>query len=94
MESFDEMLDSFIRLGLAEDVGEGDHTSMACIRSTRVSKAKLLIKDDGIISGVDVAKKIFKEVAAAARRRFFIIYAGYAARCIQCRGKKIITSPG
>ena len=66
MDSFDDMLESFIRLGLAEDVGEGDHTSMACIRSTRVSKAKLLVKDDGVISGVEVARRIFKEVAAAA----------------------------
>jgi len=66
MDSFEKMLDSFIRLGLAEDVGEGDHTSMACIRSTRVSKAKLLVKDDGVISGVEVARRIFKEVAPAA----------------------------
>ncbi|MBK9103923.1 MAG: carboxylating nicotinate-nucleotide diphosphorylase [Saprospiraceae bacterium] len=66
MDSFDDMLESFIRLGLAEDVGEGDHTSMACIRSTRVSKAKLLVKDDGVISGVEVARRIFKEVAAAS----------------------------
>lgn len=66
MDSFEKMLDSFIRLGLSEDVGEGDHTSMACIRSTRVSKAKLLVKDDGVISGVDIARRIFKEVAPAA----------------------------
>jgi nicotinate-nucleotide pyrophosphorylase (carboxylating) len=66
MDTFETLLDSFIRLGLAEDVGEGDHTSMACIRSTRVSKAKLLVKDDGVISGVEVAKQIFKEVAAAS----------------------------
>lgn len=63
---FDNQLDDFIRRGLAEDVGEGDHTSMACISSTRVSKAKLLIKDDGVISGVEVARRIFKEVAAAS----------------------------
>lgn len=66
MDDYTTMLDTFIRFGLAEDVGEGDHTSMACIRSTRVSKAKLLIKDDGILSGVEVARRIFKEVAAAA----------------------------
>src|SRR6188474_875925 len=66
MDDFNKMLDTFIRFGLAEDVGEGDHTSMACIRSTRVSKAKLLVKDDGIISGVEVARRIFKEVAPAA----------------------------
>jgi nicotinate-nucleotide pyrophosphorylase (carboxylating) len=66
MNEYDTLLEAFIRQGLAEDVGEGDHTSMACIRSTRVSKAKLLVKDDGIISGVEVARRIFKEVAAAA----------------------------
>lgn len=66
METNEALLDRFIRQGLAEDVGEGDHTSMACIRSTRVSKAKLLVKDDGVISGIRVAQKIFKEVAQAA----------------------------
>ncbi len=63
MIDYDTLLDEFIRHGLAEDVGEGDHTSMACIRPTRVSKAKLLIKDDGVIAGVEVAKKIFKHLA-------------------------------
>ena len=66
MESYEKLLDAFIHLGLAEDVGEGDHTSMACIPSTRLSKAKLLVKDDGVISGIGVARKIFKEVAPAA----------------------------
>lgn len=66
MNDFDTLLDEFIRRGLAEDVGEGDHTSMACIRPTRVSKAKLLVKDDGVISGVEVARRIFLELASAA----------------------------
>jgi nicotinate-nucleotide pyrophosphorylase (carboxylating) len=66
MNDFDSKLEDFIQRGLAEDVGEGDHTSMATIRPTRVSKAKLLVKDDGIISGVEVARKIFKHLAAAA----------------------------
>lgn len=66
MNDFDALLNGFIHRGLAEDVGEGDHTSMACIRPTRVSKAKLLVKDDGIISGVEVARRIFMEVAAGA----------------------------
>ena len=66
MDTYEEQLERFIRQGLAEDVGEGDHTSMACIRSTRISKAKLLVKDDGVLSGVAVAQRIFKEVAQAA----------------------------
>ena len=65
-ESMEKWLDNFIRQGLGEDVGEGDHTSLACIRATRVSKAKLLIKDDGIVSGVAIARRIFKAVAPAA----------------------------
>lgn len=66
MASYEEELAQFIRQGLAEDVGEGDHTSMACIKPTRVSKAKLLVKDDGVISGVQIAKKIFMQLAPAA----------------------------
>jgi nicotinate-nucleotide pyrophosphorylase (carboxylating) len=66
MDLSDELLERFIRQGLAEDVGEGDHTSMACIRSTRISKAKLLVKDDGVLSGIRVASRIFKEIAPAA----------------------------
>ncbi len=66
MNDYDKQLEEFIRIGLAEDVGEGDHTSMATIRPTRVSKAKLLVKDDGVIYGVKVAEKIFKHLAEAA----------------------------
>lgn len=66
METYDDQLTRFIRQGLAEDVGEGDHTSNACIPSTRISKARLLVKDDGVISGLGVARRIFKEVAPAS----------------------------
>ncbi len=65
MSDYETSLEEFIRLGLSEDIGEGDHTSMACIRSTRISKAKLLVKEDGVISGIDVARAIFKQVAPA-----------------------------
>lgn len=65
MSAYETSLEEFIRLGLSEDIGEGDHTSMACIRSTRISKAKLLVKEDGVISGIDVARAIFKHVAPA-----------------------------
>ena len=66
MNEFESRIEDFVIRGLAEDVGEGDHTSMACIRSTRVSKAKLLVKDDGVISGVEVARRIFMHLAAGA----------------------------
>ncbi|MCD6597347.1 MAG: carboxylating nicotinate-nucleotide diphosphorylase [Bacteroidales bacterium] len=49
-----------IKLAIAEDLGDGDHTSLACIPSSAVGKAHLLIKDNGILAGIRVAKEVFK----------------------------------
>lgn len=57
-----EYIDWFIRSGLAEDVGTGDHTSQACISPQSRSRAHLLVKDEGILAGVEVAKRIFSHV--------------------------------
>lgn len=54
-------LNTFIRLALAEDLGSGDHTSLACVPATAQSKAKLLIKDTGILAGVEIAKAIYAQ---------------------------------
>ncbi len=53
-------LDDFIKRGFHEDVREGDHTSLACIPSDKRDKARLLVKDDGILAGVEIAVQIFK----------------------------------
>ncbi len=58
----DEKLLKFIADGLFEDVHEGDHTSLACVPVNSPGKARLLVKDDGIIAGVALAEKIFKYV--------------------------------
>ena len=55
-------LKDFINNALAEDVGNGDHTSLACIPEKAISKAHLLVKDEGIIAGIKVALQIFNEV--------------------------------
>jgi len=55
-------LDEFIENALREDVGEGDHTSKACIQPNDRSKAKLLIKEPGVLAGVELAKCIFEKV--------------------------------
>jgi nicotinate-nucleotide pyrophosphorylase (carboxylating) len=57
-----EELFDFIKLALHEDVGEGDHTSLACIPADSRSKAKLLVKDAGILAGVEFAKYVFEYV--------------------------------
>jgi len=59
---FQNELHLIIQNGIREDVGQGDHSSLACIPSDAQGKAKLLVKDEGIIAGVEFAKMIFKQV--------------------------------
>lgn len=59
---FDKEIELIITNAMREDVGDGDHTSLACIPPTARGKAKLLVKDKGIIAGVEFAKLVFKHV--------------------------------
>lgn len=59
MLSVNELEDRLIDLAFAEDIGDGDHTTLCCIPSDAVGKSRLLIKEDGILAGVEVAKKVF-----------------------------------
>ena len=52
-------LDELIRLWFAEDIGDGDHTTLSCIPGTAMGKSQLIIKEKGILAGVEVAKRIF-----------------------------------
>ena len=54
-------LTSFIKNAINEDIGDGDHTSLACIPPDITGKAKLLIKENGIIAGIEIAQLIFNE---------------------------------
>lgn len=53
------MIDSIIKLALKEDIGEGDHTSLSCVPNDATGHAKLIVKDTGILAGVELAKRIF-----------------------------------
>ena len=62
-----DLLHDFIIRGLEEDVKDGDHTSLACIPENQKSKARLLVKDDGVISGIAIAEAIFKHLDPNAK---------------------------
>ncbi|MDT0540030.1 carboxylating nicotinate-nucleotide diphosphorylase [Croceitalea sp. P059] len=59
---FGKELDLIISNAIREDVGDGDHSSLACIPNDTVGKAKLLVKDEGILAGVEFAKQVFAYV--------------------------------
>jgi len=54
-----ELVDELIQLSLAEDIGDGDHTTLSCIPETAKGKVQLLVKENGILAGVAVAERIF-----------------------------------
>jgi nicotinate-nucleotide pyrophosphorylase (carboxylating) len=58
-KQFNKEIDLIIANAIREDVGDGDHSSLACIPSTAKGKAKLLVKDEGVIAGVTFAKQVF-----------------------------------
>ena len=59
MYTVDELEYRLIDLAFAEDIGDGDHTTLCCIPEDAMGKSHLLIKEDGILAGVEVAKKVF-----------------------------------
>ena len=65
-------LKNFIKNALKEDVGDGDHTSLASIPVEATNKAHLLVKDKGIIAGIELAKMIFKEVDSSLKIEQFL----------------------
>ena len=67
MYTVDELEDRLIDLAFAEDIGDGDHTTLCCIPEDAVGKSHLLIKEDGILAGVEVAKRVFAKFDPALK---------------------------
>ena len=67
-----EFVDPFITNALKEDVGDGDHTSLATIPAGTQGKAKLLVKEHGILAGVELAEEIFNKVDPELKLNIFI----------------------
>jgi nicotinate-nucleotide pyrophosphorylase (carboxylating) len=59
---YNEQLNLLIKNALAEDIGDGDHSTISCIDATAQGKAILKIKEDGVLAGVEVAEKIFRHM--------------------------------
>lgn len=59
MYTVDQLEDKLIDLAFAEDIGDGDHTTLCCIPEDAMGKSHLLVKEEGILAGVEMAKKVF-----------------------------------
>jgi nicotinate-nucleotide pyrophosphorylase (carboxylating) len=64
--------EQLIKLWFAEDIGDGDHTTLSCIPATAVGKSQLIIKENGVLAGVEVAREIFKAFDPSLQMTTFI----------------------
>lgn len=68
----DVLTDELIALAFAEDIGDGDHTTLCCIPPDETGKSRLIIKEDGVLAGVDIAQRIFNYFDPSMQTEIFI----------------------
>ena len=68
----DKLIDDLIKLAFAEDIGDGDHTTLCCIPATEMGKSQLIIKEDGGLAGVEMARRVFKAFDPELKMTVFI----------------------
>ncbi|MDE7438450.1 MAG: carboxylating nicotinate-nucleotide diphosphorylase [Muribaculaceae bacterium] len=72
MKTTDELIDDLLNLAFAEDLGDGDHTTLSTIPADAMGRSRLIIKEDGILAGVDVAEKVLHKVDPSIKMEVFI----------------------
>lgn len=72
MKTKDELIDELLELAFAEDIGDGDHTTLSTIPADAMGRSRLIIKEDGILSGVDIALKVFEKLDPSIKTEVFI----------------------
>lgn len=72
MKNKDQLIDELLELSFAEDLGDGDHTTLSTIPADAIGKSRLIIKEDGVLSGVEIAKKVLNKVDGSIKTEVFI----------------------
>ena len=72
MKTREELIDELLDLAFAEDIGDGDHTTLSCIPPTAQGRSKLLIKEPGILAGIEIAKEVFRRFDPELKVEVFI----------------------
>ena len=68
----EQLIEELIDLAIKEDIGDGDHSSRSCIPETAQGKVQLLVKEEGIIAGIEIAEKVFKKIDPDVKMEIFI----------------------
>jgi nicotinate-nucleotide pyrophosphorylase (carboxylating) len=89
------LTDELIRLAFAEDIGDGDHTTLSCIPPSARGKDRLLVKEDGVLAGVDMAQRIFRHFDPELQMNIFLpdgteVRAGDVAFTVEGRVRSLL----
>jgi nicotinate-nucleotide pyrophosphorylase (carboxylating) len=72
MKTTDELIDDLLTLAFAEDVGDGDHTTLSTIPADEMGRQQLIVKEEGILAGVEIARKVFDKFDKSLSMTVFI----------------------
>ena len=72
MEQLNRLIDDLLTLSFAEDIGDGDHTTLCCIPADAIGRQQLLVKEEGILAGVEIARKVFQKFDPTLEMEVFI----------------------
>lgn len=72
MKTKDQLIDELLELAFAEDLGDGDHTTLSTIPADAMGRSRLIIKEEGIVSGVEIARKVLDKVDPSIRMNVMI----------------------
>lgn len=72
MKTRDELIEDLLNLAFAEDIGDGDHTTLSTIPADAMGRSRLIIKENGILAGVEVAEKVLHKVDPSIKMTVFI----------------------
>ena len=79
MKTREELIDELLDLSFAEDIGDGDHTTLCCIPADEMGKSRLIFKEEGILAGVDIALMLFKKFDPTLKTTLFM-HDGYKVK--------------
>lgn len=72
MKTKDELIDELLTLAFAEDIGDGDHTTLSTIPADAMGSQELIVKEDGILAGVDIARRVFEKFDSSLKMEVYI----------------------
>lgn len=72
MKTKEQLIDDLLTLAFAEDVGDGDHTTLSTIPDSETGKQRLIVKEEGILAGVEIAAKVFEKFDPELKMTVFI----------------------